>query len=416
MRRFKLAACLALVLWAAATSPRASEFYLRDGDVVVFYGDSITENGGYARLVEEYTLTRFPEWNTRFYYAGVGGDRVTGGALGSIEERLSRDVIARRPTVVTVMLGMNDAGYRPFDEALFRQYSQGYSALIRRLRTELPGVRITVILPSPFDDISRSPQFEGGYDGVLRRYGDFVWELAQAEGLTAVDFGEPLNQGVRRLAAWSTLLARQLIPDRVHPARSGHLLLGAALLKAWQAPETVTEVQLDAASLQVRGQVGTTVDALERPQPGGLRWRQQDRSLPLPLRRDDAEVELAELAGAGLMELNRIMLRVRGLELGNWDLLIDGHSAGTWSSWELDRGIDLGGRWTPMLWEQSMPAGWGLSGRKTLQEISRRILATGGSADLQSAARALQDWEAAQVSEQRNRLRPRVRTWELRRR
>ncbi|GAB4126386.1 MAG: hypothetical protein Kow001_22180 [Acidobacteriota bacterium] len=413
MQRFKQTIWVALFLGWVSANLYGSEFYLRDGDAVVFYGDSITENGGYARLVEEYTVTRFPQWKVRFYYAGVGGDRVTGGALGSLEERLSRDVIARRPTVVTVMLGMNDAGYRPFDETLFQQYRQGYTTLVRRLKAELPGVRITVIQPSPFDDVSRSPQFEGGYDGVLRRYGEFVQELAREEGLLAVDFGEPLNQGVRRLMAWSGLLAQQLIPDRIHPGRAGHLLLGAALLRAWGAPATVTEVRLDAPSLQVQGEVGTAVEALERAESGGLRWSQRDRSLPLPLRRDDAEVKLAELAGAGLGDLNRQVLQVHGLPLGPWELLIDGRSAGRWSSWELERGIDLGGLWTPMLWEQSMPASWGLSARKTLQEVCRRLLATGRTTELQSAAQALQDWETVQVRQQHESLQPRVRTWEL---
>ena len=47
-----------------------------------------------------------------FYDAGVGGDRVTGGGGGPIDQRLERDVFAEKPTVVTVMLGMNDGGYR----------------------------------------------------------------------------------------------------------------------------------------------------------------------------------------------------------------------------------------------------------------------------------------------------------------
>jgi len=44
-----------------------SQFALRDGDRVVFYGDSITQDGGYARLVEEFVATRFPGWDLRFW-------------------------------------------------------------------------------------------------------------------------------------------------------------------------------------------------------------------------------------------------------------------------------------------------------------------------------------------------------------
>src|SRR5277367_3768257 len=97
-------------------------FYLKDGDTVVFYGDSITDQRLYTTFTEAYVLTRFPKLNVRFVHSGWGGDRVDGGAGGPIDTRLTRDVLAYRPTVVTVMLGMNDGAYRAFDSALFKTY------------------------------------------------------------------------------------------------------------------------------------------------------------------------------------------------------------------------------------------------------------------------------------------------------
>ncbi len=91
-------------------------FYLKDGDRVVFYGDSITEQRLYTTFVESYVLTRFPQLKVSFVHSGVGGDRVTGGWAGEIDLRLNRDVFAYRPTVMTIMLGMNDGSYRGFDE------------------------------------------------------------------------------------------------------------------------------------------------------------------------------------------------------------------------------------------------------------------------------------------------------------
>jgi lysophospholipase L1-like esterase len=43
--------------------------------------------------------------------------RITGGGGGRIDNRLERDVLAYKPTVMTVMLGMNDGNYKPFDDA-----------------------------------------------------------------------------------------------------------------------------------------------------------------------------------------------------------------------------------------------------------------------------------------------------------
>jgi hypothetical protein len=51
------------------------------------------------------------------------------------------------------------------------------------VKEALPGIRITVIEPSPYDDVTRAPNFEGGYNKVLVRYGEFVKELGRMQSL-----------------------------------------------------------------------------------------------------------------------------------------------------------------------------------------------------------------------------------------
>jgi lysophospholipase L1-like esterase len=100
----------------------AQEFHLKDGDRVVFFGDSITDQRLYTTFAETFAVTRFPKRNITFVHSGWGGDRVTGGAGGGIQERLTRDVFAYKPTVMTIMLGMNDGRVRPFDAQIFDMY------------------------------------------------------------------------------------------------------------------------------------------------------------------------------------------------------------------------------------------------------------------------------------------------------
>lgn len=161
--------------------PAQSDFYLKDGDTVVFYGDSITDQRLYTTFTEAYVVTRFPKLNVRFVHSGWSGDRVDGGVGGPIDKRLRRDVLVYQPTVVTIMLGMNDAGYRLFAPDLFKSYRAGYEHIVKILKTALPNVRLTAIQPSPYDDITRPPMFEGGYNNVLISYGKFVRELAARE-------------------------------------------------------------------------------------------------------------------------------------------------------------------------------------------------------------------------------------------
>src|SRR5882762_11998158 len=102
----------------AALSLSAQDFYLKSGDTVVFYGDSITDQRLYTTFAETYAVTRFPNLDLKFVHSGWGGDRVSGGGGGPIDVRLQRDVYPYKPTVVTIMLGMNDGRYRAFDQEL----------------------------------------------------------------------------------------------------------------------------------------------------------------------------------------------------------------------------------------------------------------------------------------------------------
>ena len=57
-----------------AASVVGADFALRDGDTVAFLGDSITAARGYTKIVEHYTLMRYPQRRVRFVNAGKGGD------------------------------------------------------------------------------------------------------------------------------------------------------------------------------------------------------------------------------------------------------------------------------------------------------------------------------------------------------
>src|SRR6476469_5559483 len=125
-----------LCLLAFGVGASAQEgFYLKDGDRVVFYGDSITDQRLYTTYTETYVVTRFPKKNISFVHSGWGGDRVSGGGGGPVDVRLWRDVLAYNPTVVTIMLGMNDGRYRPFDQQIFDDYANGYKHIIQVLKT-----------------------------------------------------------------------------------------------------------------------------------------------------------------------------------------------------------------------------------------------------------------------------------------
>jgi lysophospholipase L1-like esterase len=344
----KILAAPALLLLALCGMPFAAHaqgaapaFALHDGDRVTFYGDSITEQREYTEDVEEYVLTRFPAWKLSFHNAGVGGDKVSGGGGGPIDLRLDRDVFAWRPDVITVMLGMNDFYYRPDQPGIYSTFTDGYRHIVQSLKKNDPGARITLIQPSPYDDVTRAST---GNNDVLLKYSAFVAKVAQEQGAQVADFNVPLTAVLAAVNAQSPALAQQVIPDRVHPQQGGHWIMAESLLKSWQAPSLVTSVVIDAGAKPGAEAANTAVTGLAQGKgkvTGKISWTQADKALPLPFPPLEVDPVLAlVIKNSDLVAaLDQETLQVRALTAGAYDLLIDGRKIGSFTSAQLANGI-----------------------------------------------------------------------------
>lgn len=334
------------LLALVAPQARAASFALKDGDRVVFYGDSITDQRLYTTFTETYVVTRFPKMDVSFVHSGWGGDRVTGGGGGPIDVRLKRDVFAYQPDVITIMLGMNDGSYRAFDEKIFQTYANGYQRIIDSVKKELPGIRITVIEPSPFDDVTQPPKFPGGYNAVLVRYSEFVKQLAQREKLNVADLNTPIVAALEKAKATDADLAKKIIPDRVHPGPSGHLLMAGELLKSWNAPAVVSSVTIDASAKKTETERSKVSDLKT---DGKISWTQLDEALPMPIDLNDPVVALAVKSSDFIQTLDQQPLKVTGLSAAGYSLKIDGDEVGSFTREQLASGINLASLATPMV-------------------------------------------------------------------
>ncbi|HTS26653.1 MAG TPA: SGNH/GDSL hydrolase family protein [Bryobacteraceae bacterium] len=347
MPALKKMLCVVAALSAAAGAAAAQEsFALHDGDRVVFYGDSITDQRLYTTFAETYVVTRFPKMEVTFVHSGWGGDRVTGGGGGPIDVRIWRDVLPYNPSVITIMLGMNDGRYRAYDQQTFDDFSNGYKHIIETLKRQLPAIRITAIQPSPYDDVTRPPTFEGGYNRVLVRYGEFLKQLAADQKLGLADLNTSVAAALAKANSSDSAGAVKLIPDRVHPIAAIHLLMAEALLRAWNAPAMVTDVELDAARNEPIRQRNTRVADLHSGKM--LSWVQTDDALPMPVDMKDASTALAVRSSDFVDALNQQPLKIRGLASGRYTLKIDGETAGNFTAEQLASGINLATLPTPM--------------------------------------------------------------------
>lgn len=411
--RFVAFLILALAPPALAEEP----FYLKDGDRVVFYGDSITDQRLYTTFVETYVVTRFPSMNVSFVHSGWGGDRVTGGGGGPIDIRLKRDVIAYRPTVMTIMLGMNDGSYRPFDEKIFQTYSTGMEKIVEKVKAELPEIKITLIRPSPFDDVTRPPTFEKGYNAVLVRYGDFLKELAEKEHAQLADLNTSVVEATKKAYATDPEKATKLNPDRVHPGPGGQLLMAAALLDAWKAPAIVSDVRITLKSEgdpDVQAEKTKVSDVQWKDKT--LSWTQLDASLPFPADLKDDVVKLAVNSSDFVKDLDQQPLKVSGLEGSEYVLSIDGNDVGTFSKDQLAEGINLALLPTPMAKQASEVHNLTLKHNNVHFTRWRQVqvpMSGIKSAHLDEAIADLDRVEAEIVEEQRAVAQPKPRRYEL---
>jgi len=324
------------------------EFFLKDGNTVVFYGDSITERRLYSSFSEAYVLTRFPNLNVRFVNSGWAGDTVAGGDGGSIQVRLQRDVIAYSPTVVTILLGMNDGHYQALNEDAYRDFTTGYEKIVSTLKAALPQVRLTLLEPSPYDDVTRPPLFPGGYNEVLIRFGQFISALGEREKAMVVDLNGAVVGSLTAVNVKDSSAAQDFIPDRVHPGPAASLLMAEALLKSWHAPAIVTEAEIDAESLTVNRTIRTQVHSIVRT-GGALSWTQNDAALPFPVDWQNSAVSVAAYSSDFIPAIDDQPLRVKNLKPGDYTLRIDGQEIITFPADQFARGINLSALSTPML-------------------------------------------------------------------
>ncbi len=324
---------------AAEMTAPLKKMILSDGDSIVFLGDSITHQCLYTQYVEDFFYTRFPKMRLKIHNSGVGGAQAW-DAL----QRFDRDVAAYKPKYVTVLLGMNDGRYQPYNEAIFRKYHKDMTEVITRIRK----IGATPILMTPTMYDSRAARMRGGrrapaggrlelYNSVLSYYGTWLREVAVENGYGFVDMYGPLNN--LTLQQRKTNPKFTLIPDSVHPAASGQLVMAYAIIEDMGLRGPVSNIRvLSAGGKTPKAQVrGGKITGLVRTKDG-VSFTFLAKSLPWVLPQDaDVGVKILKLGHRA----SREALEIHGLAPGRYELTIDGKHVGIYSHTALSRHIEL---------------------------------------------------------------------------
>jgi len=323
----------------AAGALPSSEFRPHDSWSVI--GDSITQYGSYYAWIYLYQVTRFPEAEFSVANCGISGDSA-GGAV----KRYDWDIKSTRPTVATIMLGMNDVSRelyadRPATaeilgrrENALANYRRNLKQLVGLLRQD--EVRLIFVTPSPFDetadvDFPRLP----GVNQALVECGKFMRTLAEKNGAALVDLNgqmTELNGRLQRKNPKFTLIG----PDRVHPGIPGHFVMAYFFLHAQKAPAIVSRLAVNIGNHAVTAE-NASIEALTI-QDGVIQFKCLERALPYPV---PAGARPALEWVAFQAEFNQEILQFSGLRAGNYTLFIDGERIADFAAESLGSGINL---------------------------------------------------------------------------
>ncbi len=209
------------------------DFCIKDGQKVLFIGDSITDCGrrdvaaplgnGYVNFFTQLVMAYYPERDIKYVNTGIGGNRIT-----HLKERWEEDALAHDPDWLSIKIGINDlhsylgndpAGVSP------KLYAEIFDELLQETKEKL---NCKIILIDPFyisTDFSGN-SFESKVLNILPEYIETVHKMSEKYGTILVKTHEMFQKQLQYRDA------RTFCPEPVHPNAIGHLLIAVEVFKA----------------------------------------------------------------------------------------------------------------------------------------------------------------------------------------
>ncbi len=202
--------------------------------VFLFQGDSITDGNrgrdndpnhimghGYAFSIASRLGARLPESGLSFYNRGISGNTVA-----DLQARWQKDTLDLKPDVLSLLIGVNDTerALQQNDGAAAKAYEDGYRALLRQTRAQLP--HCLLVLCTPFiAPVGRVKGAWSNWQAAIKQKQDIVQQLAGEYNAVLVPLQQVFDEASRRAPA------EYWIWDGIHPTVAGHELITQEWLK-----------------------------------------------------------------------------------------------------------------------------------------------------------------------------------------
>ncbi len=226
-RLFLAALAAALVLVSVPAFSAEEKTPLKKGDRIVFLGDSITAAGaganGYVTLIRKALAEKYKDLDLQVIGAGVSGNKVP-----NLQARLKKDVLARKPTLVVIYIGINDVWHGEKDPSRGTpkdKYEAGLKDIIGQIKQE--GGRVLLCTPSV---IGEKRDGANTLDSRLDEYSDISRKVARETKVQLCDLRKAFLDHLKEHNP-DNKEKGVLTSDRVHLNAAGNRFVADVILK-----------------------------------------------------------------------------------------------------------------------------------------------------------------------------------------
>lgn len=188
---------------------------LKDGQTIVFFGDSITEAGGYIEILRKRLAAERPGADVTLVNRGHGGYRVP-----MIQPLLQKEVLDMDPALVVIYIGINDVWHQTSGRGTSKE---DFEAGLRDMITRSHDAGVKVVLCSP-SIIGEFPRGSNPLDEDLDAYAAISKKVAGELGATYCDLRGPFFAYLKEHKT-DRSNATVLTSDGVHMLPAGDALL-----------------------------------------------------------------------------------------------------------------------------------------------------------------------------------------------
>lgn len=214
-------------LSSLAETPGSSPIPIKDGDKLAFLGDSITQfgwsdPGGYVRLVVAGLAAN--EIKVEPIPAGISGHK-----SNDMLKRLTRDVLNKKPTWVTISCGVNDVWHAERGVPL-EQYKKNMTAIVEQ--AQQAGIKVMILTATM---ITEDPNTD--FNKKLATYNDFLRTLAKEKNCLLADLSQEMQTQLKEKLHGQPHTDNLFTSDGVHMKLAGNMMMARGVLQAFKLSE-----------------------------------------------------------------------------------------------------------------------------------------------------------------------------------